>query len=198
MTERTIYLISIYLVCVLLCYIPDTTILFATDFSTGFDKAPSQQKVTVSDDMNDAIYTHMVEYSAVLDELVNSINAYRVSNGKSVIRTSEMGMQVAMHRAIENATNDWMELGVVDGKKRHLRPDGRLSGTVLLDHGIRTSYGENLGRYQKDVEHIMTGWIESAPHNELLLTEQFNSIGVGVSKDSNGRFYWVLVFLGEY
>jgi len=85
---------------------------------------------------------------------------------------------------------------MVDGVERHLRPNGKLSASVVNEHKyIWSSYGENMGRYHKDANEIFNGWKNSKRHNELMLSTKYEKMGLGIASDSEGYLYWILIYI---
>jgi uncharacterized repeat protein (TIGR02543 family) len=77
----------------------------------------------------------------------------------------------------------------------HNRPDGRSCFTVLTEHGVDSSASaENIAMGQRTPEEVMRGWMNSPGHRAAILGSNYNSLGVGVAIDSNGRVHWVQLF----
>ena len=84
------------------------------------------------------------------------------------------------------------DLGAVDFRAEeagevwsHTRPDGTNFHTVFAQCGLKyTAYGENLFAVNAEYTpaQVLEEWQDSPAHNENLLRENFNGIGVGVAK----------------
>ncbi|MGA7826178.1 MAG: CAP domain-containing protein [Geobacteraceae bacterium] len=60
--------------------------------------------------------------------------------------------------------------------------------------------GENVGRsqgYRNNAETIISGWMESRPHRENILTAGFNMTGIGTAQAADGTLYATQVFMGS-
>lgn len=113
------------------------------------------------------------------------VNEYRVSNGLNAFTVDSRLMSAAQTRATELASSQHFA---------HSRPNGAKWQTVL---GSNTSafskVGENLGRGQSSASSVVYAWQCSAGHKEVMLHPVFTKVGVGVAKDTNGRFYFALI-----
>ena len=54
--------------------------------------------------------------------------------------------------------------------------------------------GENIAWSPETPKEVLEGWMNSPPHRENILKEEFTEIGVGVAKNQKGEQYWVQVF----
>jgi uncharacterized protein YkwD len=54
--------------------------------------------------------------------------------------------------------------------------------------------GENIAWNRQTPRAVLEVWMDSAPHRENILKEEFTEIGVGVAKNKAGERYWVQVF----
>jgi len=54
--------------------------------------------------------------------------------------------------------------------------------------------GENIAWNRETPRAVLEGWMNSPPHRENILKEEFTEIGVGVTKNKAGERYWVQVF----
>lgn len=79
----------------------------------------------------------------------------------------------------------------------HTRPDGTSFSTVFAEYGLEyTAYGENLfavnSRYTP--EQVLQAWKDSPTHDENLLRESFDGIGVGIRR-IDGEYYYCQLFV---
>jgi uncharacterized protein YkwD len=59
--------------------------------------------------------------------------------------------------------------------------------------------GENVGRsqgYRNNADTIISGWMESKPHRENILTAGFTMTGIGTAEAEDGTLYATQVFMG--
>ncbi len=77
----------------------------------------------------------------------------------------------------------------------HTRPNGYKWYTVLSEQGV--SYftaGENIAAGYPTAEAVMDGWMNSDGHRANILSSDFHQFACGVTI-SNGRYYWVQLFI---
>lgn len=74
----------------------------------------------------------------------------------------------------------------------HERPDGSAWYSVNPD----AQFGENLlwTSYNRNAEQIVTLWMNSPTHRDLILDDDFDAMGVGTYTDADGIDYWTLEF----
>lgn len=109
------------------------------------------------------------------DELVAKTNEYRVELGLNELSVTQGLIDAAEVRAKELPIR-WS----------HTRPDGSDWYTV----NDQIMYGENLSKGYDTADEIMTAWEESPAHNDNLVNNQFNQIGIFVFVDQAG-VVWV-------
>lgn len=56
------------------------------------------------------------------------------------------------------------------------------------------AYGENIAMGQTSNEEVMNDWMDSIGHKRNILNKNFQLIGIGIAKNSNGEIYWVVDF----
>ncbi len=90
---------------------------------------------------------------------------------------------------------------VQEGFFNHTTPIGEETEDRFIASGYDYVYwGENLGRGQKTVDEAMEHWIASPPHYANMTSENFEHMGIGITKakTSDSLFkdghYWVLMF----
>ena len=67
-------------------------------------------------------------------------------------------------------------------------------GDLAKAFGFNNRVGENLFRGAMAPEEAVVGWMDSPGHRQNILSESFQSIGVGVYMDANGRVGWAQMF----
>lgn len=55
--------------------------------------------------------------------------------------------------------------------------------------------GENIAYGQRTPEEVMKGWMNSPGHRKNILNPEFEQIGIGIAKNSNGVTYWTQMFI---
>lgn len=121
------------------------------------------------------------------EKIVELVNKERKAAGLSAVKSDEKLNEIAAVRAKELAK-----------KYDHMRPDGRNCFTAIKDADYEyITAAENIANnYNDGEEDVMNLWMTSTKgHKENILNENFTKMGVGYY-ESNGRYYWVQVFVG--
>lgn len=121
------------------------------------------------------------------EKIVELVNKERKAAGLSDVKSDDKLNEIAAVRAKELAK-----------KYDHVRPDGRSCFTAIkdADYGSYSTAAENIANNYNDGEaDVMNLWMNSKPHKANILNEDFTKMGVGYY-ESNGRHYWVQVFVG--
>ena len=58
------------------------------------------------------------------------------------------------------------------------------------------SAGENIAMGQTSPQQVMEGWMNSSGHRANILNTSYTKIGVGIARNSSGRYYWTQHFTG--
>ncbi|MCK9470897.1 MAG: CAP domain-containing protein [Bacilli bacterium] len=67
---------------------------------------------------------------------------------------------------------------------------------MLSDFGIKfTQAAENIASGQTSAQQVMNSWMNSSGHRANILNSNFNQIGVGVARASNGTYYFTQIFI---
>ena len=125
-------------------------------------------------------------YAKDAAEIIRLTNEYRKANGLSALAHVELLDIPATLRA-EEAGEVWS----------HTRPDGTNFHTVFAQCALKyTASGENLFAVNAEYTpaQVLEEWQDSPAHNENLLRENFNGIGVGVAK-VKGEYYYCQLFV---
>lgn len=114
--------------------------------------------------------------------LIDLINAYRIDNGLNSLELDEQLNNIALIRAKE-----------IVNTFSHTRPDGTTYISLIKETNYKCSLaGENLARYQKTPETVLTQWKDSEGHNANLLGD-FTKIGFAVYEEK-GLLHYVVIF----
>ena len=133
-----------------------------------------------------------VTYAEYVNQVYALINQERTAAGVPTVSKDSTLTIVAMHRSVENA---WMNFMEVSSDGHHLRPNGQKASTICTYYNLYGSYGENLGRYQSSPSEIVSGWHNSAAHYSCMTNTKYTKVGIGVAKDSAGYIYWTAIFM---
>ena len=119
-------------------------------------------------------------------EILDLVNNERRNAGVEALSGDVLLENAARQRAIEAGT-------CYD--EGHLRCNKMPASTVLAEYGISYhSFGENLAFGYQDVEVVFDAWKNSLPHYNNIISSNYQSIGIGIFKSSDGNWYWALEF----
>lgn len=127
--------------------------------------------------------------------LVNLVNAERRSSGLNELKVNPMLVRIAREHSREMCEKDYFD---------HISPDPDLrtpKARYLKGLGHTPNWAciaENLfysSVVDADLGHKCL--MESAPHKDNILSDQFNEIGVGVYESPDGRFWVTQMFLTQ-
>lgn len=79
-------------------------------------------------------------------------------------------------------------------KLEHVLDEKTLADRVTAAGYKYARTGENIAWNAKDPGAAVAGWMDSKPHRENILQEEYTEIGVAVAKNAKGEPYWVQVF----
>lgn len=117
--------------------------------------------------------------------MFKKINSYRTSNGRSSLNRVTSG---ALYEAAK------LRLKEIMSNYSHTRPDGSKSSTVYAEFGLYPNCcAENLAYGSMD--NVYEGWIGSSGHRTNILNGSYTQTAL-VTGYSNGRRYWVQLFIG--
>jgi uncharacterized protein YkwD len=112
------------------------------------------------------------------------LNNLRISNNLGTVSYDSRLDAAAQAHAEDMATNNYFS---------HVSQDGRTALDRIRETGYRpVAYGENIaGRQQSDSE-VLTAWINSPRHNEILNVGRFEDFALGVAGEGS-MTRWVLL-----
>lgn len=121
------------------------------------------------------------------DEVISLVNKERTSRGLQALTKNEVLANLARLKSQDMIDKDYFD---------HQSPTYGSPFEMLKSFGV--SYhnaGENIAQGQTTASRVMEGWMSSPGHRENILKEEYQEIGVGMAKDSNGRIYWTQMFI---
>jgi uncharacterized protein YkwD len=132
-----------------------------------------------------------VQLTAVEERLLDLLNRYRVEQGVRPVLPSLHLQAAARFYATDLATYDNVTLS-------HLDSRGELPHTRFARFGYPhpRATGENVAAGMLDPAATLRQWIDSAPHHETLVADEWTVIGVAVGGNpfSSSGNYWVTSF----
>jgi uncharacterized protein YkwD len=130
--------------------------------------------------------------AAAEQQMLGLLNGDRQTAGLVAVRVDSRLMAIARARATDMATRHYFA---------HHGPDGRNVFDILSAQGI-TWYGAgeiiswDTYPLAESAGVANQGWLDSAGHRDILMSTNYNYLGVGLATDaSNGRNLWVAVFM---
>ena len=115
-------------------------------------------------------------------------NAERTRAGVPTLTANSKLMAAAQLHADQMAQLQRMEHVLADGP--YPSPADRLAAAGYL---WRT-YGENIAFNYRTPSDVLLGWMTSSGHRANILNSSFTEMGAAVTRDTQGRPYWVQVF----
>jgi uncharacterized protein YkwD len=126
--------------------------------------------------------------SATLSAIVDLTNQERAANGLPALRAETRLTRAAQIQADQMVRHNRMDHVLAEAQ--YPRPEDRLAAAA---YNWQT-YGENLAVGYVDARAVVTGWMESPGHRANILGTSFTEIGVGLTRDGNGRPYYAQMF----
>ena len=121
------------------------------------------------------------------EEVIKLVNEERKNYNLPPLIISEPMMSASKIRAVEQSQ--------IQG---HTRPNKTSFDTVINDikFQLEETYniGENVASGQVSPKEVVSAWMNSPPHRENILSNKFDSIGVGMS-DADRTVHWAQLFL---
>jgi len=117
-------------------------------------------------------------------QVFDMVNAERTKAGKTPLAWAEDIGEIAEIRVEE-----------LSQQYSHIRPDGQNFLSVWDEHNIPYKYyGENIAMGQDNPEEVMGTWMNSEPHQNNILDEDYTHMAAG-SYYKDGQFYWIQLFV---
>lgn len=124
-------------------------------------------------------------------EMIRLLNAERAKAGLVALRGDSRLMSIARARSVDMATKNYFS---------HVQPDGRNIFDLIAGAGI-TWYGAgeiiawNNASFADSTAMARDGWMGSPLHRAIVLSKDYNYIGIGLAVAANGKKYWTGAFL---
>jgi uncharacterized protein YkwD len=125
-------------------------------------------------------------------QVLSEINHYRASRGLAPLRMAQAARVAARERSEEMSSRNYLS---------HSSPTGRDAATMLARRSVSYQAGaENIGRisffgWDSAVKGIMNGWKNSAGHNQSILSNTYNYVGIGVARTENVAYFTTIFLL---
>jgi hypothetical protein len=133
-----------------------------------------------------------VATTSAQSDLIALINGYRASHGVQQLSANSALTNAAAWMAADMAAKNYMS---------HTSSDGRSPTQRMIAFGYPAGSlytGEDLGAGYASASAIFAGWQASAAHNAILLSPNYNAVGVGLGYNANStyKWYWAADFGG--
>ena len=124
------------------------------------------------------------DYNSLRTQFLALVNADRSKYGLSVLKIDTNLNSLAQYRSDDMVANNYFG---------HWDKQGRDANDLRLNYGIQTFVGENLA---KDINLPLAeyGLMRSAIHRSNILSTEWKRVGFGISKLSDGSYYFVQIF----
>jgi uncharacterized protein YkwD len=110
-------------------------------------------------------------------ELLANSNTQREANGAADLALNNQLTSAAQTKANDMVARDYWS---------HTTPDGRQPWAFMTDTGYQyTTAGENLAYGFANSADTITGWMNSPPHRQNLLSTAFKDVGFGFANSAN-------------
>lgn len=125
--------------------------------------------------------------ASVQSDVVFLINGYRAANGLGPVSSNGSLAAAASWMANDMATKNYFSHTSSDGRS----PQQRMAAFGYPAYSLYT--GENIAAGQASAADVVAGWKASPAHNAVLLSANFNAIGVGYAYNAATAYksYWV-------
>lgn len=121
------------------------------------------------------------------DEVITLVNKERTSRGLEALAKNDVLSKLARLKSQDMVDKDYFD---------HQSPTYGSPFDMMKSFGITfKNAGENIASGQSTSKMVMVDWMNSPGHRENILKEEYQEIGVGVVKDSNGQLYWTQMFI---
>lgn len=121
------------------------------------------------------------------------INQIRIENHLPVLKMSSSLQRLAREHSRYMAENAYLGHGKDDGRDFKSRIEkSKIKGWRAVGENVGRSYG-----YRDNAQTIVAGWMESRPHRKNILSQDYDTTGIGTAVDENGTLYATQIFLGS-
>jgi uncharacterized protein YkwD len=133
-----------------------------------------------------------VATTSAQSDLIALINGYRASHGVQQVSANVALTNAAAWMAADMAAKNYMSHISSDGRS----PTQRMSAFGYPAGSLYT--GEDLGAGYASASAILAGWQASSAHNAILLSPNYNAVGIGLGYNANStyKWYWAADFGG--
>lgn len=123
------------------------------------------------------------------DIILEKINSARVEEGLKPLKMNKELNRIAIIKAKDMAKEQ---------KLSHESKKFGLTFNLIKKEGLKyKSAAENIARWHDTPEFVAQRWLQSNGHRKNILNPNYNLTGIGLAQDSEGKNYWVQIFIEE-
>lgn len=123
------------------------------------------------------------------DIILEKVNSARVEEGLKPLKMNKELNRIAIIKAKDMAKEQ---------KLSHESKKFGLTFNLVKEKGIKYRAGaENIARWHDTPEFVAQRWLQSNGHRKNILNPNYNLTGIGLAQDSEGKNYWVQIFIEE-
>jgi len=127
------------------------------------------------------------DVKAIENEIARLVNVERSKQGLRALTMNWELSRVARYKSQDMIDKNYFA---------HNSPTYGTPFQMMQHFGITYSAaGENIAYGQRTAQEVMTAWMNSSGHRANILNANYNQIGVGVAKKSNGTLYFTQHFI---
>lgn len=124
---------------------------------------------------------------AYINEIFELTNSEREADDLLKLELSPTLCSIAMLRAVDMAENNYFD---------HVSPTGESAFSLLKEYKILLfNSAENIGQGDVSCDKMVEAWMNSPEHREIIMSDTYHQLGVGIAKASDGEVYWVQLFI---
>lgn len=124
-----------------------------------------------------------VKYESIDVEILELLNAYRISNGlQSLELLNPISAEAIIH-------NDFM---ISENEISHTNFYARSQKIIEKTRAVAVS--ENLATGYSSAASVVNAWLNSPSHKANIDDARYNYVGVSTKKDPNGKYYFTNIF----
>lgn len=139
-------------------------------------------------DQEESNEDYSVDLSSQNQEL-QLVNKERQNQGLEGLTINSEVNKLANIKAMDMAKNNYFS---------HTSPTYGSAFDMMNSNNVKyKTAGENIAMGQKTAAEVMNSWMNSSGHRANIMNPAYDQIGIGIAKDSNGRTYWVQMFIGQ-
>lgn len=122
-----------------------------------------------------------------VDEIFALTNIEREQDDLPELKLSPTLCSIALLRAVDMAENNYFD---------HVSPTGESAFGLLKQYKVLLfNSAENIGQGDVSSEKMVEAWMNSKEHREIIMSETYHQLGIGIAKSADGEVYWVQVFI---